>query len=222
MMTTFWDDYLRKPPAKVSFPRHWSVDPDDYHCVRWVGYEGGLEIDELWQFGGVWMRGTEDWPPLPDFIKYGGETLCGLKIESGEKIYGPRWRSIEPHNYPYEPPSKDNLREVLADLHGVTCMVCRNKLMYGISRIIEDLAFIRSTLVGDWLGEEYITREPLIHGKHVVSVQNQGNIRSEAYRYRCDAGRESINPQLVDDVKERERITCPDCLANLAAEIIPT
>ena len=93
--------------------------------------------------------------------------------------------------------------------------------MYGVSRLIEDLTFIRSKLVGDWLGEEYISREPLVHGKNVISSEHKGNIYSEAYRYRCQKAVESINPQLVDDAKEAERITCQDCLANLAAEVIP-
>ena len=100
-------------------------------------------------------------------------------------------------------------------------MACRNRLMYGISRLIEDLTFIRSKLVGDWLGEEYISREPLVHGKHVISSEHKGNIYSEVYRYRCQMAKKSINPQLVDDAKEPKRITCQDCLANLAAEIIP-
>ena len=34
-------------------------------------------------------------------------------------------------------------------------MVCRNMLIYGVSRLIEDLAFIRSKLVGDWLGQDH-------------------------------------------------------------------
>ena len=180
-----------------------------------------MEINELWQFGRAWMRGTDRMPPLPDFTEYGGETLCGLRIESGEKVYGPRWRSIEPLDPFYEPPSEHNLHEVLTDLYGITCRVCRNMLMYGVSRIIEDLGFIRSTLVGDWLGEEYISREPLIHGKHVTFRKEHRGVVSEGYRFRCSAARESINPQLVDDVKEHERITCSDCLANLAAGVTP-
>lgn len=160
-------------------------------------------------------------PPVMDFTKYGGETLCGLSIESGQQMYGPRWKSIEPLDYRSEPPDEDNLGEVLIDLYGITCMVCRNRLMYGISRLIEDLTFIRSKLVGDWLGEEYISREPLVHGKYVISSEHKGTIHSEVYRYRCQVAMESINPQLVDDAKEPERITCQDCLTNLAAEVIP-
>ena len=53
----FWEDYLREPPTEVRFPGHQNSNPDDYHCVRWRGYEGGLEIDELWQFGGNGIRG---------------------------------------------------------------------------------------------------------------------------------------------------------------------
>lgn len=216
----FWDEYLRNPPLEVTFPGDSLANPDDYHCVRWVGYEGGLEIDELWQFGQE-MRGKNKWPPMMDFTKYGGETLCGIKIESGQKMYGPRWQSIEPVGYRSEPPDEDNQGAVLIDLYGITCMVCRNRLMYGISRLIEDLTFIRSKLVGDWLGEEYISREPLVHGKNVISSEHKGNRHSYVYRYRCQNARESINPQLVDDVKEADRITCQDCLANLAAGVMP-
>ena len=150
----FWDRYLRNPPQEVTFPQGWHANPEDYHCVRWVGFEGGLEIDELWQFGSE-MRGIDKMPPKMDFTQFGGETLCGLRIESGQKMYGPRWRSIEPVSYRSEPPDEDNLRAVLIDLYGITCMVCRKKLMFGVSRLIEDLYFIRSKLVGDWLGEEY-------------------------------------------------------------------
>ena len=148
-MMNFWDEFLRNPPTEVHLPGSFLAKPDDCHCIRWRGYEGGLEINELWQFGRAWMRGTGRMPPLPDFTEYGGETLCGLRIESGEKMYGPRWRSIEPQGLIYEPPDKNNLHEALTDLYGITCKVCRNKLIYGICRIIEDLAFIRSTLVGD-------------------------------------------------------------------------
>ena len=216
----FWDNYLKDPPLEVNFPVDWRHSPEDYHCVRWVGYEGGFEIDELWQFGRG-MRGIGTWPPEMDFTKYGGETLCGIRIESGQKMYGPRWRSVEPVSYGYEPPDEDNLRAVLIDLFGITCKVCRNRLIYGVSRLIDDLTFIRSTLVGDWLGEEYISREPLVHGKYVISSEHKGNTYSEAYHYRCQKASESINPQLVDDAKEVGRITCQDCLANLTAEVIP-
>ena len=216
----FWDEYLRNPPREIVFPADWRANPADYHCSRWVGYAGGFEIDKLWQFGRG-MRGIGKMPPAMDFTKYGGETLCGLRIESGQKMYGPRWRSIETLDYRSEPPDEDNLRAVLIDLYGITCMACRNRLMYGISRLIEDLTFVRSKLVGDWLGEEYISREPLVHGKHVISSEQNGNRHSEVYRYRCQMAEESINPQLVDDAKEPKRVTCRDCMANLAAEIIP-
>ena len=167
------------------------------------------------------MRGKGRMPPQMDFTKYGGETLCGIKIESGQKMYGPRWQSIEPVGYRSEPPDEDNQSAVLIDLYGITCMVCRNKLMYSISRLIEDLTFIRSKLVGDWLGEEYISREPLVHGKYVISSEHKGSIHSETYYYRCKIAAESINAQLVDDAKEVIRITCQDCLENLAAGVIP-
>ncbi len=216
----FWDKYLRNPPPEVIFSADSEVNPADSHCVRWVGYAGGFEIDGLWQFGGG-MRGIDNSPPEMNFTKYGGETLCGLSIESGRQMYGPRWRSIEMPIYHSEPPDEDNLRVVLMALYGITCMVCRKRLMYGISRLIEDLTFIRSRVVGDWLGEEYVSREPVVHGKHVISSEDDGSRHSEVYRYRCQIAREAINPQLVDDANERERITCDECLANLAAETMP-
>ena len=216
----FWDNFLRKPPIEVNIPGDWRASPEDTHCVRWRGYEGGLEIDELWDFG-KGMRTTGRMPLEVGFTKYGGETLCGIKIESGLNMYGPRWRSIEPVGSGSEPPDEDNQHAVLTDLYGITCMVYRNKLMYGISRLIEDLAFIRSSLVGDWVGEEYISREPLVHGKYVISSEQKDNIYSEVYQFQCKTAEEAINPQLVDDVKEAERITCQECLDNLAAGVIP-
>ena len=218
----FWDEFLENPPMEITsafFSRH-EVNPDDYHCVRWVGFEGDFEIDELWQFGRSGMRGKGRMPPQRSFPQYGGETLCGLEIKSGAGMYGPRWRSIEPSRN-YEPPNEDNLQLALIDLHGITCMVCRKILVYGMSRVIEDLTFLRSNLVGDWSGEEYISKEPLVHGKRVISFERKNGIQSEAYQYRCASARKSPNPQLVDDAKESQRITCPDCLENLAAGIIP-
>ena len=217
---SFWDEYLKNPPPEVKFSTNWGTDPEACHCVQWVGYGGEYEADELWNFGSG-SRWIGRMPPEMDFTKYGGETLCGLKIDSGRKMYGPRWRSIAPRDYnPVLLSGQDRLREVLTDLYGITCMVCRKKLVYGICQIIDGLTSIRSRLVGDWLGEEYISREPLIHGKYVISVDKHGNIRSETFRHRCRASAESINPQLVDDAQETDRITCPDCLANLAAGVL--
>ena len=164
----FWDEYLRNPPFEVYFSPDYQDDPEAYHCVRWVGYEGGLELDELWDFGRG-MRGVNAWPPKMDFTKYGGETLCGLRIESGSRMYGPRWRPIEADGHPAESANKDSMAGVLLDLNGITCKVCRIRLMYGMSRIIEDLTYLRSTLVWDSAGEEYVSRDPVIHGKYVIS-----------------------------------------------------
>ena len=214
----FWDKYLRNPPPEVSFSADWHTKPEDYHCVRWVGFEEGLEIDELWQFGSE-MRGTGKWLPEMDFTKYGGETLCGIKIESGQKVYGPRWRSIEPISYRSEPPDENNLHPVLIDLYGITCMVCRNRLMYGVSRLIEDLTFIRSKLVGDWLGEEYISREPLVHGKQVLSHEEHCGRISETYRLNCQLGAKEMNPRLVDGKEEFDLITCPDCIVTFETDL---
>ena len=197
------------------------TNPDDSHCVRWVGYEGDLITDELWQFGGNGIRKRRQPPPERSFTEYGGETLCGLQIESGSNMYTHRWRSIQPDGHPADTPDLDNMQLALIALHGITCKICRNILVYGISRIIEDLSFIRSTLVGDWVGENYISRDPLIHAKHVVSSDQNGAFRSETYQFWCEAAWDEINPQMAHDEEERDRITCPDCLAKLAAKTVP-
>lgn len=207
----FWDEYLKSPPSEVRFPASWDTNPEDYHCVRWVGYGGEYEADKLWDFGSGsrWMERT---PPEMNFTKYGGETLCGLKIESGQNMYGPRWRSIRPRDYHPGSFDEDDMREVLIDLHGITCMVCRKKLMYGICQLIGGLTSVRNQL-----GEEYVSQRPLIHGKHVISRDNEGRITGETYRLCCDAASEAINPQLASDAEEFDRITCPDCIANIEA-----
>ena len=69
----------------------------------------------------------------------------------------------------------------------------------------------------DAVGEDYVQKKPLVHGKIVMSHERSGSMVSEAYRYRCSPGSHEINPRLVDDVQEPERVTCPDCIANLEA-----
>ena len=100
----------------------------------------------------------------------------------------------------------------LLDLHGVSCMACRRRLMYGLCRIVNRLTHLR-----DAVGEDYVQKKPLVHGKIVTSRESSGSMVSEAYRYRCSPGSREINPRLVDDVQEPERVTCPDCIANLEA-----
>ena len=202
---SFWDDYLSAPPLEVMsmFPG----DLSDTHIVLWRGHED-FDVKELWDFdSGIRWHGRP--PSLPNFVKYGGETLCGLGVESGRNMYGVRWWAFD-----------DDIGEggrdpALLDMHGVTCMVCRKKLMYGISRIVRRLTQLR-----DAVGEDYVQKRPLVHGKKVISRNDLGGgITSEAYQRRCTAANEEVNPQLADDVEEFDRITCPDCIANIQADI---
>ena len=200
----FWEDYLNEPPSEVTFD--FEGDPADTHVVLRRGYEG-FSVEELWDFGSraIWYTGTA---PLPSFVEHGGRTLCGLEIKSGAGMYGPRWWVFRDFL------GEENEDPALLDLHGVSCMVCRRKLMYGISRIIARLTSLR-----DAVGEEYVLKEPLVHGKQVLSSTWDGSFRSETYRYRCEVAAQEINPLLVNDVEEFERITCPACIANLRNEM---
>ena len=76
---SFWDDYLSGPPFEVI-----SIlpgDSADSHFVLWRGHED-FDVKELWDFdSGMRWHGRP--PSLPNFVKYGGETLCGLGVESG-------------------------------------------------------------------------------------------------------------------------------------------
>ena len=201
---SFWDDYLSDPPFEVMsmFPG----DPSDTHIVLWRGHED-FDLKDLWDFdSGIRWHGRPH--SLPNFVKYGGETLCGLGVESGRNMYGVRWRAFNDHI------GEIGRDPALLDMHGVTCMVCRNKLMYGISRIIRRLTQLR-----DAVGEDYVQKRPLVHGKKVISHNDlAGGITSEAYQRRCAAANEEVNPQLADDVEEFDRITCPDCIANIKAD----
>ena len=199
----FWEDYLKDPPSEATFG--FEGDPADTHVVLRRGYED-FSVEELWDFGsGIgWYT---DAAPLPSFVEYGGRTLCGLEIQSGAGMYGPRW-------WVFDEAIGEGVRDpALLDLHGVSCMVCRRKLMYGVSRIISRLTSLR-----DSVGEDYVLKNPLVHGKQVLSSKSDGRIRSETYRYRCEVAAQEINPLLVDDAKELERITCPACIANLRKE----
>ena len=201
---SFWDDYLKAPPFEVMsmFPG----DPSDTHIVLWRGHED-FDVKELWNFdAGIHWHGRP--PSLPNFVKYGGETLCGLGVESGRNMYGVRWWAFDDHI------GESGRDPALLDMHGVTCMVCRRKLMYGIGQIIRRLTQLR-----DAVGEDYVQKRPLVHGKKVISHNNLGGgITSEAYQRRCTAANEEVNPQLADDVEEFDRITCPDCIANIQAD----
>ncbi len=196
----FWEDYLNKPPWEVTSSLE--GDPSDTHVVLRRGYEG-FSVEELWDFGSGTSWSTYP-APLPNFVEYGGRTLCGLEIQSGAGMYGPRWWVF-----------RDGIDDgrsapALLDLHGVSCMVCRRKLMYGVSRIIARLTSIR-----DSVGEDYTLKRPLIHGKQVLSFKREGSHTSETYRYSCEVATREVNPRLVNDVEEFELITCPDCLSNI-------
>ena len=123
-------------------------------------------------------------------------------------MYGVRWWAFDDYI------GEGERDPALLDMHGVTCMVCRNKLMYGIVRLIRRLTQLR-----DAVGEEYVQKRPLVHGKKVISHNDLGGgITSETYQRRCTAADEEINPKLADDVEELDRITCPDCIANIRAD----
>ena len=211
-----WKEYLENPPFEVRTGRGMGVNPDDKHCVLWRGFED-FDHEELWDFGsGNRWKGRR--PPLPSFPDYGGETLCGLDVNSGTNLYGPRWR-LGTDTFGQEWGgggdyiTGEQARMVLMDMHGVTCMTCRRKLMYGMCRLIEMLSALR-----DAVGRDYVENPPLVHGKCVLSSEtNDRGIHSEAYRYRCKTAADAINPQLVDDARESEKITCPECIANLDA-----
>ena len=98
-------------------------------------------------------------------------------------MYGPRWRVFD-----------DSIGEgerdpALLDVHGISCMICRRKLMYGVSRIIDRLSTIRNSV-----GEDYVLKEPLIHGKQVLSSKREGSTTSEMYRYSCEVAAQEVNP----------------------------
>ena len=143
------------------------------------------------------------------FVEHGGYTLCGLHIPSGQDMYGPRWNVFS------DTLGIGKADPALLDLHGVSCMVCRRKLMYGVSRIIKRLTALR-----DSVGEEYVQKVPLIHGKEVLSHQSEGSTTSETYRLHCDVAANEINPRLLDAAREFGRITCPVCIANFKTDTI--
>ena len=196
---SFWEDYLKNPPFEVTLQT--TGESTDSHAVLRRGYEN-FDLEELWDFGSGMSSHT--YPlPLPSFLEHGGRTLCGLPIHSGLDMYAPRWNAFS-----------DTIGEggedpALLDLHGISCMVCRRRLMHDVCRIIERLTSLR-----DSVGEEYVLKEPLIHGKHILSSERRGGTISETYRLRCNLAAEEINPRLVDREKDFGRITCPDCTAN--------
>ena len=196
---SFWEDYLKNPPFEVTLQT--TGESTDSHAVLRRGYEN-FDLEELWDFGSGMSWHT--YPlPLPSFLEHGGRTLCGLPIHSGLDMYAPRWNAFS-----------DTIGEgredpALLDLHGISCMVCRRRLMHDVCRIVERLTSLR-----DSVGEEYVLKSPLIHGKHILSSERRGGTISETYRLRCNLAAEEINPRLVDGEKDFGRITCPDCTAN--------
>ena len=87
---SFWEDYLKKPPFEVTFEA--TGESTDSHAVLRRGYES-FDFEELWDFGSGMSWNTYP-PPLPSFVEHGGHTLCGLRIHSGEDIYGPRLECV--------------------------------------------------------------------------------------------------------------------------------
>ena len=202
---SFWDDFLENPPFDVMSNE--SGPSSDSHAVLRCGYDG-FDLEELWDFGSG-MTGHAEPAPLPSFPEHGGYTLCGLPIESGQNMYGPRWGVFDDH---FGEGASD---AALLDLHGVSCMVCRRKLMYGVSRIVRRLTSLR-----DSLGQDYVQNVPLIHGKEVLSRKQEGSITSEGFRLHCNVASNEINPRLVDAAEEYNHITCPDCKTYFANDAI--
>ena len=132
----FWEDFLSSPPIEVRSQREGVRE--DTHAVLRRGYEE-FDFEELWHFGSgnVWRSYPA---PLPSFPQYGGRTLCGLQIESGAGMYGPRWEVFR-GGY-----GKGKNDPALLDIHGISCMICRRKLMYGVCRIIERLTSLRDAV----------------------------------------------------------------------------
>ena len=131
----FWDDYLADLPPEVwpGRPSDWRTgppvseyfrEPSDTHFLLRRGHEH-VTHEELWDLGsGVSQRSFEtQLPSLPD---HGGRTLCGLDVNSGRDIYPLRWSVF------MEGIGEGSQDPALLDLHGVSCMACRRRLMYGL------------------------------------------------------------------------------------------
>ena len=202
---SFWENYLNNPPFDVMSET--TGESTESHVVLRRGYQD-FDLEELWDFGAGMSWRTYP-APLPNFVEHGGCTLCGLHIPSGQDMYGPRWNVFS------DTLGIGKADPALLDLHGVSCMVCRRKLMYGVSRIIKRLTALR-----DSVGEEYVQKVPLIHGKEVLSHQSEGSTTSETYRLHCDVAANEINPRLLDAAREFGRITCPVCIANFKTDTI--
>ena len=199
----FWENYLNNPPFDVTSNTTGKLI--DSHIVLRRGYQE-FSFEELWNFGAGMSWRT--YPiPLPNFVEHGGYTLCGLQIQSGQNMYAPRWNAF------VDARDTSTTDPALIDLHGVSCMICRRKLMHDICRIIGRLSSLR-----DSVGEEYVTKAPLIHGKDVIDYKDEGGTVSETYRLHCSLASEEISPRLADGEKEFERISCPECIASFKAE----
>ena len=99
----------------------------------------------------------------------------------------------------------------LPEMHEVTCMICRRKLAYGMFQIVR-----RLTELLDAVSSDYVWKAPLVHGKIVLESKQEGGIYREMSRPLCAAAKGEINPHYVDFQKETQRITCPNCLEQLA------
>ena len=201
----FWDDYLKNPPFDVMSETTGATS--DSHAVLRRGYQD-FDFEELWDFGSG-VSGHANSAPLPSFVEHGGYTLCGLCIQSGQDMYGPRWSVFD------DDIGAGKSDPALLDLHSISCMVCRRKLMYGLSQIIRRLTFLR-----DSVEQRYVEEPPLVHGKEVLDRRLEGSYRSEHVRHLCDAVNDEISPYIVDVATEFERITCPDCIASIAADSV--
>ena len=192
----FWDNFTSNPPNAVLF--NTDSDPSQTHIALYSA-RGDRDEDILWTFGEgtKWHTLSPPWtadPPRPD------ETLCGLKLSRGERGYAISWLAFD-----------NTLTSVedgptLHQLHTITCMTCRQKVMYGICRIIQHLYTIREAI-----GEEYVQRPPILHAAH---IEDDGAYRATTSN--CRAARKEFHPHFVNFL-EKEKITCPECIANYAS-----
>lgn len=200
----FWDEFLVNPPSEITFETE--GEEAESHVTLWRGYQE-FDDEELWDFGSgrTWRVSP---PPQPSFPEYGGTTLCGLSIQSGHSMRSVAWGAF------YDLDATGDPDQAVYDLHSISCMVCRRKLMYGVSQIIRRLTFLR-----DSVGRRYVEESPLVHGKEVLDSWSEGSSSGEYHRHVCSAASDEICPILVDIAAESERITCPECLAKIAADL---
>lgn len=83
----FWDEFLVNPPSEITFDAE--DEGLDSHVILWRGFQD-FDVEELWDFGSgtAWRTSPS---PLPNLVEYGGKTLCGLSIQSGQNMRSVVW-----------------------------------------------------------------------------------------------------------------------------------